>query len=169
MPETGRRYYVIPPDGDNIVCHDDHALAARFALEFGDGTHVIDTLPAQYIPMAERVEGGELTYLEYGGWPAAADLGLNLIEAAKKGYAPIVRAFLVKGAGVNARDAHGATALIWAAAGGATDCVRLLIEFGADAGAVDGDGTTALDLTQRKGRHELTELLESAARVRDLE
>ncbi len=169
MTEKGRRYYVIPDQGDNIVCHDDAALASRFALEFGEGTHVVDTRPTQYYPMAQRVEDGELVFLEYGGWPEAADLGDNLIEAAKKGYAPIVRAFLVKGADVDARDRHGATALIWAAAGGDLDSVRLLIDFGADVGAADGDGATAIDLAWRKGRSELVILLDTAMIARKIE
>lgn len=56
-----------------------------------------------------------------------------LMTAARLGYADMMKALLVKGAAVNARDKKfGQTALMWAA--GQPEAVRLLLEFGADAG-----------------------------------
>ena len=165
MGDRSRRYYVIPADERDIVSVDKPELAARFAVELGDGAHIVDTEAAAYFPMVQRIEDGEAVYLEYGGWDTSIGLDANLIQAAKKGYAPLVRAFLAKGAAAGAADGDGGTALIWAVAGGDGDCVALLIAAGADIDASDADGTTALALAQRKGRTAIAELLTRAGAV----
>ena len=71
----------------------------------------------------------------------------ELIEAAKKGDLPAVRARLAAGDNVNAADHHGSTALHWASLKGHLDIVRELLKAGANVNAVDQDGNTALQLS----------------------
>ena len=115
-----------------------------------------------YHPMAERIEGGEPVYLEYGAWDTRVGRDRNLIEAVKKGYPPIVQAFLAKGADPSAADETGGTALIWAVARRRSESVRLLLAHGADVSASDADGMTALGLAKRKNLGEIAALLEAA-------
>ena len=157
-----RRYYVIPPSGGNIVSVDRPELATRFAVEFGNGTHIVDTMASPYYPMVQRVEDGAPVYLEHGSWETGGGPGRNLIEAAKTGYPPIVQAFLAKGADPNAAAADGGTALMWAVAGGSADVVRLLVEAGADPDAGDADGLTPAALATRRNRPDLVALLHAA-------
>jgi hypothetical protein len=112
--------------------------------------------------MVERIEDGEPVYLEYGAWDTRVDHDRNLIEAVKKGHAPIVQAFLAKGADAKAADDTGGTALIWAVARGRAETVRLLLDGGAEVNARDADGTTALTLARRKNAQEIAEILLAA-------
>ena len=162
MTTQDHRYYVIPPGGTAAFGYDSAEAARAVACEYGEGAHVVDTAAMPYHPMAERVEGGEPVYLEYGAWDTRMDRDRNLIEAVKKGYAPIVQAFLAKGANVNAADSAGGTALIWAVARGRAETVRLLLENGASVNARDGDGMTALALAKRKDAQEIAEALLAA-------
>ena len=160
MTPKDHRYYVISPDGSAVTGFDLPEVARHVALEFGDSAHVIDSKATPYYPMAEQVQGGELVYLEFGAWDTKIGLDHNLIEAVRKGYPPIVRVFLAKGADPNASDAHGGTALIWAVARGQAETVRLLIDMGAKADLLDADGLSAMDLAQKKQRREIIEILE---------
>jgi hypothetical protein len=113
--------------------------------------------------MVHRVDdAGEPVYLEYGAWDTRVGVDRNLMEAVKKGYPPIVQAFLAKGANVNAADGDGGTPLIWAVARGQPETVRLLLESGADANAADAEGMTALKLAERKKLPEIAEILVAA-------
>lgn len=160
MPEGDRRFYVIPTDSEReIICVGRIELAERFRTEFGEGTHIVDTMAAPYFPMFHRVETGAAVYLEFGGWDMVARPELNLIEAVKKGCPPIVQAFLAKGCDPNATDRNGGTALIWAAAKGDSDAVRLLIAAGAVINAEDSKSMTALKMAQNKGREDIAALL----------
>ena len=67
-----------------------------------------------------------------------------LIEAAAAGDTARVRELLAAGAGVDDRDAGGATALMRAAHAGRLDAVRALVDAGADVNAVDARGWGAL-------------------------
>ena len=67
-----------------------------------------------------------------------------LIEAAAAGDTARVRELLAAGAGVDARDAEGATALMRAARAGRLDAVRALVDAGADVNAFDARGWGAL-------------------------
>ena len=67
----------------------------------------------------------------------AADLGPQLLEAARAGDGTQVRALLGRGAEVESRDSTGATALVAAAYGNHVDVARLLVEAGADVNAKD--------------------------------
>ena len=73
---------------------------------------------------------------------------------------------LGSGAGVNSRDTHGRTPLMWAAIKGDVPTLRLLVERGAQLNAVDEKGDTALTRAARHGRTEaVTYLVESGANV----
>ena len=54
------------------------------------------------------------------------------MTAARNGKADAIKALLTHGANVNARDAHGQTALMWAAARNNGEAIRVLVEFGGD-------------------------------------
>jgi hypothetical protein len=162
MENSDRRFYIIPAGSDHeIICVGRIELAERFAVEFGDGSHIVDTLAAPYYPMVKRIKDGAPVYLEFGGWDMVADPESNLIEAVKKGCPAIVQAFLAKGCDPNATDRNGGTALIWATARGDIDAVRLLIEAGAAMNAQDSQGMTALRMAKSKNHNEISTLLES--------
>ena len=162
MATQDHRYYVIPPGGEDAFGYDSSEAAKGVAREYGDGAHVVDTAAMPYYPMVERIEAGEPVYLEYGAWDTRVGRDRNLIEAVKKGYAPIVQAFLAKGADVNAADDTGGTALIWAVARGRAETVRLLLDSGAAVNARDADGMTALALARRKNAQEIADILLAA-------
>ncbi len=70
------------------------------------------------------------------------------------------------GAGVNSRDTHGRTPLMWAAIKGNVPTLRLLIERGAQINAADEKGDTALMRAASCGRTEaVTYLIESGANI----
>jgi hypothetical protein len=105
------RYYVVSPGGEGAFGYDSAEAARAVACDYGPGAHIVDTAAMPYHPMVHRVDdGGEPVYLEYGAWDTRVGADRNLIEAIKKGYAPIVQAFLAKGANVNATDGDGGTA-----------------------------------------------------------
>jgi hypothetical protein len=162
VPE--RRFFTVSPDLETAAGYENRAGAEAAALAFGDGAHVIDTMSQPYQPAVREVAGGELRYVGYGSFDRRDGLEANIIEAAKKGYAPIVRAFLEKGADVNAAADNGATALHWAAAKGGVDVVGVLLKAGADARRADGNGLTALMLAEKKGHGEVAELIGKALR-----
>ncbi len=159
---TGHRYYVMPADGSIAAGYDRREVAELVALDYGEGAHIVDTMAMPYHPVAQRVENGRPVYLDIGGWDVRGSLDDNLIEAAKKGCAPIVRAFLAKGADIDAADANGGTALIWAAARGVADVVELLIRCGADLDVRDSGGMSALTLARARNRAAIVTLLEAA-------
>ena len=156
------RFYVLSPDQAVIAGYDRQEAAEAVARDYGDGAHVVDTVAQVYHPLCQKVEDGELVYVEYGAWNTDANNRLNVLEAVKKGYAPIVRAFIAKGSDVNATDRHGATALIWAAANGKADIVHLLLAQGADPGAKDNDGDSALAVARGRSNSEVAMILEAA-------
>jgi ankyrin repeat protein len=162
---NGFRYFVISPGGQRCDGYEHRLAAEAVALEQGEGAHLVDTVAAVYTPLIEIVEAGALKLLGYGAWNTSQGPEQNLIDAIKKGYAPLVRAFLVKGGddlAHQARDARGATALHWAVAGGKAALVELLLARGADPEARDGRGTTVRELARQ--RHpELAALLDRKA------
>ena len=92
-------------------------------------------------------------------------LDRQLIEVARAGDLDAVRSLLERGAGVDARDETGATALVAAAYGNHVEVARALIEAGADVDVEDdtvqsayliatsevGDDPTLLELTLDAG------------------
>jgi ankyrin repeat protein len=74
---------------------------------------------------------------------SAADLGPDLLSAARKGQAEKVRALLAQGASVEAKDKDGRTPLMWAARNGHAEAVSLLLAGGAKPDERDRQGWTA--------------------------
>ncbi len=163
MTNGDHRYYVRSPGGTMIVGYDDLDTAKFVALEYGDGAHLVDTRAQAYHPIAQAVSGGELAYVDIGGWGAGKfTVERNLIESIKKGHVAVVHAFLVKGADPNAKDSNEGPALLWAVARGKADIVEFLLAHGADVNARDAEGTTALDLAVKRGRQPLVDILKRA-------
>ena len=164
MAISVHRFFVRSPDGRLIVGFDDVDAAKAVALEYGEGAHLVDTRAQAYHPIAQEVSGGELVYVDIGGWGAGKlSDERNLIEAIKKGHAAIVHAFLAKGANASARDDHGGPALLWAVARGKADIIALLIAHGADVDARDAKGKSALDLARAREQPALVDLLQQAS------
>jgi ankyrin repeat protein len=91
---------------------------------------------------------------------AAQCAGQMLLQATEAGDIMQMQALLAKGAEVNARNAHGWTALHVAAAGGDLAVITLLLQHGADVHAQSHIGTTALDnAATRGGRKAVIDLL----------
>src|SRR5690349_15471456 len=76
----------------------------------------------------------------------AADMGADLLIAARKGKTGEVQALLDHGAPIGATDRKGHTALMLAAQGGHPDTVQLLLSKGARANDRDEEGYTAYGL-----------------------
>lgn len=85
--------------------------------------------------------------------------GGTLATAAMSGLTTEVQRLLNAGADVNAKDAHGTTALMECARGGYLETARLLLERGADARAKDERGWTALNEALWKGHLDVAGLL----------
>ena len=86
--------------------------------------------------------------------------GQALLHATEAGDVPQMRVLLAQGADVNARNAHGWTALHVAAAGGDPAVVELLLQHGADVHAQSHIGTTPLEnATIRGARKAVIDLL----------
>ncbi len=73
-------------------------------------------------------------------------LNLDLISAAKEGNANFVKAFIERGADVNAEDVTSKTALMWAAEKGRTNIIPALLGRNADVNARDRNGYSVLML-----------------------
>ena len=163
MTGLKRRFCVRSPDGRMIVGYDDPNAAGAAALNYGEGAHVIDTNAQAYHPIAQEVSGGELVYVEVGGWGAGKfSVARNLVESIKKGHVAIVHAFLAKSADPDTKDDKGSPALLWAVARGKAEIVALLIAQGADVETRDAEGTSALDLARKRGKEAIIALLQEA-------
>lgn len=88
--------------------------------------------------------------------------------AGVKGYTPTAsaRLLLAHGAGVNAADHHGQTALMAACDKGDTACVQLLLHSGAQVNARDDDGRTALSHAADAGQGQIVRLLKHVGATR---
>ena len=163
MTTGAHRFYVRSPDGKMVVGDDDVNVAKAVALDYGEGAHLVDTRAQAYHPIAQKVGGGELSYVEIGGWGAGTfTVERNLIESIEKGHAAIVHAFFVKRADADAKDDNGGPALPWAVARGKAEIVDLLIAHGADVSARDGEGTRAIDLAVKRNKPALVDILKRA-------
>lgn len=99
-------------------------------------------------------------------WSAfAADLGPDLLLAARKGDVTRVTTILAKGAPVEARDKNDRTPLMLAARYGHADVVKLLLEKGADPGARDGEGWTAYALAISESHNDVLRVLPPLPKV----
>jgi ankyrin repeat protein len=83
----------------------------------------------------------------------------TIFGAAMDGRVDMVRAYLDKGAPVNAKDEDGHTLLMYAALFGRSEVVKLLVERGADVSPKDKDGDTVLMYAVKKGDPETVRLL----------
>ena len=81
-----------------------------------------------------------------------ADLGWELIYAAKEGNIGLVKELIERGANVNMQDNNGWTVLIYAARYGHNNVVKELIEAGANVDIRSNDGLTALRWCERTGK-----------------
>jgi len=90
---------------------------------------------------------------------AAADLGPDLLAAAKKGQTTEVAALLTRGAPVDSADKDGRTALMMAAQRGHAETVKLLLARGAKPDARDHEGWTAYALAAVGGRDAVVKVL----------
>lgn len=160
--ERQRRFVVVSPDLEHAQGFDNRPGADAAALAFGDGAHVVDTYSGPYQPALSVAQGGEMRILGAGSFNRKLGHDGNLLEAAMRGIAPAVRAFLWKGADANAADGGGGTALIWAAAKGDAGTVKVLLAHGADPALADGDGMTPLQIADRKRRADVVQLLKAA-------
>jgi hypothetical protein len=88
------------------------------------------------------------------------DLNEDLLAAARKGDAAVVKSLLDKGADVNAKSPYGSTPLFFACDRGHVEVAKLLIERGADVNVKDTFyGATALTWASMKGRVDMIKLL----------
>ncbi len=155
------RYFVRSPDGESIIGYERPEAAEPAAIRLGENAHVVDTLAPVYVPMIQRVVGGELQILGVGGWGAdRLSLEQNLLQAIKRKQIAIVHAFFAKGADPDTRDEAGRPAITWAVASGQSEIVQFLIEAGADPKATDPEGVTALSLATERQETEITGILE---------
>ena len=90
--------------------------------------------------------------------PSAAQSGRDLIEAAAKGDLAAVERLLARGAGVDARDGSGRTALLAATHGNHVAVARALIAAGADVNAKDGIEDSPYLYAGAEGRTEILKL-----------
>src|ERR1035441_4703461 len=74
----------------------------------------------------------------------AGNAGDELLAAIRKGDLAAVKTSLAHGADVNARDAKGASALMYAAIYGDLECVNLLLDKDADPNSSNDLGINAL-------------------------
>ncbi|MEO5373296.1 MAG: ankyrin repeat domain-containing protein [Alphaproteobacteria bacterium] len=165
MMTTGR-YVVVSADCAEAIGLDDLVRAEKAALAAGEGAYLVDTRGVPYRPSLQRVEGGILVYSGLGHIDHRQGLDASLVEGVRRGSAPMVRAFLARGASADARDAHGGPALVWAVAAGEAAVVRMLIAAGADVNQADAGGITPLALAVRQDRSDIADLLRRAGAIR---
>ncbi|MBT4856005.1 ankyrin repeat domain-containing protein [bacterium] len=91
-----------------------------------------------------------------------------LILASGRGYLGVVEALINRGAGLNARNAEGDTALMKAVEGGRQEVVEALINAGVGLNVQDVEGWTALMMAVENNELELTTALLMAGANRDL-
>jgi len=94
---------------------------------------------------------------------AAADLGPDLLAAARKGQTDRVRKLLDKGAPLEAKDKDGRTPLLLAAQHDHAETVRLLIAKGADPAMRDPQGWTARGVALVAGHEDVLKALPPSA------
>ena len=114
--------------------------------------------PASTRLSAGRVLAGLLLGLALSG-ASAANIGNELVAAAKSGDPGAVQTLIDKGADVNHLEPDGTNALQWAVYHEHEDIVRTLVEAGADVGLANREGVTPLALAAQVGNAAIAELL----------
>ena len=144
-------------DGENIWIRGHYAEEEAIAAD----------PPAEMFnpPATEQAtpEDTSLSNVRPQGW--AADINLDLFDAAKKGNISTVQALLDKGEDVNAKDKDSMTALMYAVMAGHTNIVYLLLDKGADVNVKakgNKGGVTALILAAKRGHTDILQTLLNA-------
>ena len=83
----------------------------------------------------------------------------TLWQAAEKGYAPVVRGLVSRGAEIKQATSNGATSLFMASQEGHVDVVRVLVEQGADINKAMNDGFTPLYVASYDGHVDVVRVL----------
>ncbi|CAE7033649.1 KIDINS220 [Symbiodinium sp. CCMP2592] len=125
-----------PPSGDTALATavaGNHLQIARLLVEAGSRLDAaVGDVCSMPLSIAVNVPGGGVAMVKF------------LLEA---------------GASIDARNAHGSTALILAAAFGCTEVVRLLLLEGAGVDLTDSIGWTALITASSRGHAEVVQVL----------
>ncbi len=163
-------------DGDTALhwaAYWDDLETARLLVQSGANVNAINRYGVTPISLA--CTNGDAAMIDLF-LKAKADLKLALpggetplMTAARTGKVDGLKALLVSGADVKAKDdERGQTALMWAAAEGNTAAVGMLLEFGADIHAVSKGGFTALMFAVREGMPDVVRtLLKAGADVNE--
>jgi glutaminase len=99
---------------------------------------------------------------------AGADNLTHLIYAAAENRVIDVRRMIARGVNLSAHDYDGRTALHLAASEGHFDVAVVLISYGVELNLKDRFGNTPTDDAKRRGHQRIVELLEAAARPREV-
>jgi Ca2+/Na+ antiporter len=119
----------------------------------------------QYQNISEAIEEGNLTGLARGliNTPVDSVVGPGgrtlLMVAVDETNLPAIELLVARGANLEARDAHGMTALALSAETVFQESVEVLLAAGADPNAHDLTGMTPLDVAEEHGAHEIASLL----------
>jgi hypothetical protein len=117
--------------------------------------------------MADRRQCISLILLLLGASGAmAADLGPDLLAAARKGQNQEIAALLSRGANIESADRDGRTALMIAAEHGHAGTVKLLLDRGAKPDARDREGWTAYALALIDGHDDVVKVFPPHAPLR---
>jgi len=90
---------------------------------------------------------------------ARTSQGVTALMAAVNSHPEAIPLLLEHGAGINAADQSGLSALHAAAAMGRTEVVRLLVESGADPRQLTANGLTAFSIAEAGGHAEIADFL----------
>ncbi len=153
------RYVAVSADLARARACDSETEAETAALEMGEGAWLVDTGAQRYQPATSRVADGEVLLHGDGFLDPARGVDGNLVVAAGRGNAPVVRALLGTGAAPDAADAEGGTALVRAVSAGDAPTVRVLLAAGARPDIQAPDGTTAHTVAARRGDDAVSDLL----------
>ena len=91
------------------------------------------------------------------------ELDDTLLKACEDGELLYIKALLVAGASINARDFDQWTPLHHAVDLGATDITKFLIDNGSDIGAIGVDGLTPADIAANHKYSNIAQMLSNAA------
>lgn len=92
---------------------------------------------------------------------SATALAAALHQAARAGQVAEAEALLQQGAGLNAPDGTGRTALVLAVIHGHSELVRRLLALGANPALADREGLDALQHARRLGRDDMVRMIEA--------